>query len=493
MRQDQREQFLPVVSAVMATLGVTAFAKGADGFSVLSDGQDGLLEKKFGKTFVDTFMADLLDLEKEAGAVEGLLAHDTGRKEREQKDADLLAELKGRLDRLEEENKRLAAMESPDRPLMVATGTAAPKGFVPDMSMTHNRNYFASTGDAWTGDTTVDTEQLKKEFGKYVSAERMDIFRKLLGTTVSLQHMSTIVTDKFEVRATESAITSVLQTFTPEFTPKGKTKFTPMVIRQYPMKINVEIYPSDIINDVLGYLYDEGMEPKDMPIVRYIVMSLVKPKLDEEREQAFATGRYKEPVKGEDGHFKANDATEVCDGYLTQLVDLRQKGDTDITWLLPDVAALGEGAQLLEQVEKAVDSVSPLYKNKKMTIHADPDLVLKYSRAYRDKYPNTKNQDGRTVAVDYTNFTFAELDGMRGTGAFFITPKENFKHIMSRDPRGMSLRMTSDDYKAKVLGEWREGVGFWMKEAIFAYLPQGLCDSLKAQEQSVDAFGDEGI
>ena len=146
--------------------------------------------------------------------------------------------------------------------------------------------------------------------------------------------------------------------------------------------------------------------------------------------------------------------------------------------------------QLVADIESAVDEVSPKYKNKHLTIHADPDLILKYSRAYRDKYPNTKNEDGQKVKVDYTNFTFAGLEGMRGTGAFFITPKENFKHIMSRDPKNQKLRMATQDYEAKIYGEWREGCGFWIAEAIFAYLPETLVNEISP---AAEVTNEEGL
>ncbi|KAA6348352.1 hypothetical protein EZS27_004170 [termite gut metagenome] len=68
------------------------------------------------------------------------------------------------------------------------------------------------------------------------------------------------------------------------------------------MKINIEIIPSDVMDEIIGYLYDEILEPKDMPIVKYIIEKLVRPKLDEERERAFAIGRYKEPEKNEEGN-----------------------------------------------------------------------------------------------------------------------------------------------------------------------------------------------
>lgn len=477
---------LLVVSAVMSFLGVSAFAKDSDGRSVISAADQQKLTEKWGQVFTDAFVKDLAQLESDGTTAE--TAVKTVANEfaaQSQKDAQTIADLQAQIKTLKDENVKLAQLPGQGGEAIVKTeGDMEKKTFKPDMSLLHNKNYFAATGDAWTGDTTVDTTELKQEFGKYVTSDKLTIFQKLVGPITCTNYMSTIITDKFEVRASQASITSVLQTFTPRFTPKGKAKFTPMTIKQYPMKINVEVYPSDIINDVLGYLYDEKLEPKDMPIVRYIVEQLIKPKLDEDREIALVKGRYKEP-DASGSSYTPNEVNETCDGFLTQLCDLKKASDADVTWLLDDTASLGEGEQLLTEIEKAADQVAPLYKNKTMFIHADPDLILKYSRAYRDKYPNTKNQDGEKVKVDYTKFTFAPIEGMRGTGAFFITPKENFKHIMSRNPQNVNLRMTTDDYLAKILGEWREGVGFWIKEAIFAYIPDALVTELSPADLGV--------
>ena len=476
----RNSDLLLTVTAVMSFLGISAFAKDADGRSVLSAGDQQKLTEKWGQKFTDAFVKDLAELETDGitaeNAVKGVAAEF---ELQAKKDAETIAQLRNEVKALIGENAKLAKLPGEGgETVNDTTNGKMKKEFKPDMSLMHNKAYIAAaTGDVWTVDTTVDTNELKTEFGKYVSSDKLSIFQKLVGPISCTGYMSTIITDKFEVRASQAAIDSVLQTFTPKFTPKGKSNFTPMTIKQYPMKINVEIYPSDIINDVLGYLYDESLEPKDMPIVRYIVEQLIKPKLDEDRELALCKGRYKDPQQS-GSTYTPNKAEETCDGFVTQLCDLKKNSDTEVTWLLNGTASLGEGEQLLKQIDQAVDSVSPLYKNKTMFIHADPDLVVKYSRAYRDKYPTTKNEDGEKVKVDFSRFTFGAVEGMRGTGAFFITPKENFKHVMSRNPQNISLRMTTDDYAAKILGEWREGVGFWIKEAIFAYLPTTLVQEL---------------
>ena len=69
-------------------------------------------------------------------------------------------------------------------------------------------------------------------------------------------------------------------------------------------------------------MYDEQSSTlQAMPIVRYILSQLIFPKLDEEREQALATGRFKELTPDGQGNYTASKPSETMDGYLTQLVD----------------------------------------------------------------------------------------------------------------------------------------------------------------------------
>ena len=75
------------------------------------------------------------------------------------------------------------------------------------------------------------------------------------------------------------------------------------------------------------------------------------------------------------------------------------------------------------------------------------------------------------MKVDFSKFTFAPLEGMRGTGVFFITPKENFKHLRSKDPQATKIWMQGENYKVKIFAEWWEAVGFAIAELLFGYVP----------------------
>ena len=478
--------FAKVMSVVLSFLGISAFAKDKEGKSFLLPEQEKMLKDKYGDKFLESFKKDLADFERDGAAAETAVTEEvTAQLQAEQADnAKLLARIKS-LEEAERQFKAdIEAKEKEIEKLSKEPGNGAGEvrtevtgqeqmahRFKPDMSLAHNQWLDAAfKGAAYSGNTTIDTTELQREFGKYVSSERLQILKDLMGTTESIRYMSTIVTDKTEVRAMQSAIDSVLQQFVPYWTPKSKSTFTPLTIKNFKCKINVQIKPSDIMEDILGYLYDENLDPKDMPIVRYILYQLIFPKLAEEREQALAVGVYKENSVSQDGG-TASAALDCMDGYVTQLKALKTAENEKVTWLLDGTALSTDGETLLSQIDQAVDQVKPLYRNKTMFVHADPDLVIKYSRAYREKYPWLKNQDGEKVKIDFTNFTFAPLEGMRGTGVFFITPKENFKHLMSKDPQRTSIRMETNHYNVDIMAEWWEACGFWLAEAIFAYIP----------------------
>lgn len=367
------------MSVVLGFLGISAFAKDEKGKSILLSSQEEELKNKYGAVFVEAFKKDLAEFEKDGRNAESAVTDEvrTQLEGERDKNAQELAEARKALTELkakvEAQEKDIASKDAqiakmakepaPDAGQQVA-GDKNEMGsnFKPDMSLAHNRYLDAAfKGAAYSGNSTIETTELQKEFGKYVSSERLEILKGLMGTTESTKYMSTLVTDKTEVRAQQAAVDSVLQQFVPKWTPKGKSKFTPLTIKNYKCKINVPITPSDIMEDILGYLYDENLKPEDMPVVKYILYQLIFPKLDEEREVALAIGEFKETSAVKDGD-AATDANDVMDGYVTQLKKLKKANNDKITWLL-DGEKL-EDATLLAQIDKAVSEVKPLYRKR---------------------------------------------------------------------------------------------------------------------------------
>lgn len=507
--------FKEVVASVLMFFGISAFSKDANGKSQLTDEQKKTLTDKFGAKFVESFMAELAKAEASGETFDEIVTAEMRLK---------LEALKAEMDRLKAQAQQLrdekAALEATiaklEKEPAADDGKKVPvndfeaqlKKAGVDLSLRHNRflaDYMqGKISAAYSGDTTIDTQELKQEFGKYVDNNRLEILKGLFGQTESTQYMSTVITDKTEVRANQaSVIGTVLQQFVPKWTPSGAAKFTPLTIKNFKCKINVSIIPSDIMEDIIGYMYDEQASTlQSMPVVRYILYQLIFPKLDEEREQALATGRFKEVTADAQGKYTASKPGETMDGYLTQLVDLYEDRETEgskgaaVRWL--QVGKQIDAAQknvraIVDAAVKEVADKYPLYAKKAMKVHIDPVLADAYRREYLEEYKWLKNQDGtHKNDIDFSNFTFAELEGLRGTGCFFITPKENFKHLMSHNPQNVTLRFQEQDYEVKIFGEWWEGTGFWMAEALFPYISPATATKLKDSNNDGVADG-EGV
>lgn len=497
-----KKEFKFVAGWVMSILGIQNFAKDENGKLFLTEEQKKRLSDKYGEQFVNGFTADLNKMQVDGQEVNLTL----NAEERLELDASRieLQNLKNRISSLETEKKAFQdTIQKLEKEPANPAGTKVPvnefeatlKKNGVNLALRHNRflaDYMqGKVSAAYSGDSTIDTQELKQEFGKYVDNNRLEILRGLFGQTESTQFMSTIITDKTEVRANQaSVIGTVLQQFVPKWTPSGAAKFTPLTIKNFKCKINVPIIPSDIMEDIIGYMYDEQASTlQSMPVVRYILYQLIFPKLDEEREQALATGRFKEVTPDAQGKYTASKPGETMDGYLTQLVDLYQARETEgskgaqVRWLQVGKQIDPEQKNVRTIVDAAVKEVSdkyPLYAKKAMKVHIDPVLADAYRREYLEEYKWLKNQDGtHKNDIDFSNFTFAELEGLRGTGCFFITPKENFKHIMSHNPQNVTLRFQEQDYEVKIFGEWWEGTGFWMAEALFPYISPATATKLK--------------
>jgi len=483
-------EFKEIIAGVLSTLGIKSFAKDEKGISILTKEQEAQLTEKWGDKFVRSFSEQLASSQAEKGAladteVQVALA---GLKAKNKENAaemasmrEQLAQAKAREEQLKvEKAEHEATIAKLSKDAVKGDGTKVEeknqgnmtkKGFKADMSLAYNKfyadKYYGRVTGEYAGSNTVDTANLQTEFGKYVTDDRLDVIQRMLIKTDSTSHMTTLITNKTEVRASTDVITSVLQSFVPKWTPKGKTTFTPLTIKNFKCKINVPITPSDIMESVFGYLYDENLTPEQMPIVKYILYQLVFPKLDEEREYALATGVYKENAATKDGD-NAGDATNAMDGYITILCRELLKDKTAVNFL-PNTDAITD-KNVIAKVQALCDLFKPVYKKSDMPIFVDPDLLTLYKKARRAQYPNLQLSDDDVVKIEDRNAHFEELEGMRGTGCFFSTTSDNFKHLMSQDPQNVKINMQVENYDVKIFGEYWEGTGFWLADAIFAFV-----------------------
>lgn len=330
--------------------------------------------------------------------------------------------------------------------------------------------------------SSINVDELYTEFGTYLSntAANLAIKHMLTAKTKSQEYMTTKMAIT-EYRAAKGVITNVVQQYIAKWTPLGDSTFTPLTIKNRRHKINVGITPDDINDSWLSYLYDEQLTPDQMPVTRYIIEKMLRPKIEENIELLLiATGVYEELSNVNEGD--AGQTTgKSMDGYITLLNSMAESETTKANFWLPSMSIEDGGIGEVLSDENIVDAVeaysdwledkAPLYAKAGMNIFIDPKLYKKFKRKYRELYVATKNEDANKDTPDFSNLTFVPLEAMRGTGVWFSTPKDNFIRLIHKNAAGAEtkLNMQVHNYEVRVFGEFWLGVGFLMEELVFAY------------------------
>lgn len=344
------------------------------------------------------------------------------------------------------------------------------KSYSINQKLYHNKVAAAELGyqpAPYLTDPSISVTDLKTEFGNYYVGSQRDIIRGLYAKTETMNYMTTKMTDESVWRASHEVITSVVQQFSSKWTPLGSTSFTPIEITMRRHKINVPITPADIIDSWIAFLYDEQLEPKDMPITKYIIEKMIMPQAESDRElKLIGKGEFTAL-----GTVSTNDAGQATgkgmDGFMTILRKLYEDTDNKVNWVKLGVIT---ASNVIDKMNTFADAIPELLGSTPMNTFMSVQMRKLYKRTYQATYPNTKEVDKNDEMIDFSNLTIKALPSMSMLNSFFATTKENFIRLRGKNDGASRMWMQAQDYDVKVFAEWKEAVGFAVQEAITAYI-----------------------
>jgi len=475
--------FNKIKLTVLSILGLAAFNM-KDGKVHFSDEEQAKLKDQFGDDFIQKFSATLekelsdTSAQDQAASMEKLMESmkaENARQIEANKVAmqqELAAKLTAQASEYDAKIAKLSGKAEEDQTKKEIPEGGNKVGFKINAKHRHNSYVKAMMGGGLEADVmmagdTIDVDDLKSEFGTFLSQQDKPILKALTQKTETMMHMTTKVAIT-EWRASRALIDSVVQQFSSKWTPLGAADFTPITIVNRRHKINVPITPDEINDSWLSHLYDESLTPEQMPITKYIINELILPKVEEDRElKLIANGVYT-AFGGAVSTDDAGQATGLSmDGFITQLIALYEdKANNNVNFISAGPITT---SNIVDSVESFVDSLDPLYARKSMNIFCGDTFYKGYKRAYRDLFPTTKNDD-KSDMVDFSLQKLQPLPSMAGYGHFFTTPKENFVRLTHKNQGANKIWMQGQDYDVKVFAEWWEGCGFAIEEAIYAYI-----------------------
>jgi hypothetical protein len=305
----------------------------------------------------------------------------------------------------------------------------------------------------------VIVTDIVKEYGAYYlnsGQNRARLLTLLLFGRETTKIAREIKTDNTVFQLAESNITSLVQPFQKQWTPKGDITFVPNPIQLFNLKVDMDIYPDDIEDNWLGFLASESQSRAEWPLIRYIMEEHLIKKIEEDLElKEYYKGVYAKPAVGTAG------ATGTSINGLKYLL----QHNTKVNRLEMDPL---EASVIYDQLEEAFEQIAEEYQHTKMLICVAPKwrrafLKDKRSQGYYDL--SSPNQIDDTL--DFSPAKVKALPSMIGTDDLFITPEANLLHITKKGKNAAKFKVEESKRCVSIMTDWWEGFGFGLNEVVW--------------------------
>lgn len=308
--------------------------------------------------------------------------------------------------------------------------------------------------------TEINTDFIVEEYGRIYQqrGQGMDrIKRALIQKAVTLEKYAThkrLTDDIYEMANDE--FQPVLQPFRVPFEPKGGVKFHPNKIVLQHIKVDLQFSPDQIIDSWLGFLEGDGVKREQWPITKYMIEVYLKQQIDYDREvNAVYYG-----VRDDAGTVPST----CMDGIRKHLIDGANSQYpvnviSGIRRLQPDTC--------FDQVEAFSKKIKGIYRNVPIIICVSQD----YERCFlENKRANgfywLHGPEDLNASVDFTKQVVMGLPSMgEECGDIFAFVRGNLLWCTRKDKFNFDVQKI--DRYVKVLGDWREGIGFGVNKMVW--------------------------
>ena len=313
----------------------------------------------------------------------------------------------------------------------------------------------------------IDVSDIVSAYGSYYLNEGQNMDRlktQLRRKSVTPSYARPLIVDGELYRMANTKLTAVVQQFQKAWTPKGDLELTPNEIRLRRMKIDLALYPDDVVSSWAGFLADLDEPARaQWPLIRYMLEKDVIPQKEHDMEMnAYWGGEYAAPTPG-----TAGSAAASMDG-LKKLLDT---GITGSTMNAVTLSAAPTAATMFDAVEEFSDNISELVRATPTTIFMSELKVRQYLRDKRNTHGTDVNYESGKLTVDFSDrIKIVGLPSMDGSEYIWATPDDNFLYL--RRSNGMNTPKV-EELKREVflMTDWYEALGFAYDGLVFVYKP----------------------
>ncbi len=312
--------------------------------------------------------------------------------------------------------------------------------------------------------SVVITEVLAEYEAHYLKGEQnaqrlMSLFRQRTATPSVAKK---IMTGSTIWQGATSEMTSAVQAFQKQFTPKGDVEFKPSPIPLYHMKADFSCWPDEISESWLGFFEDlEDNERKNWPLIRYIMEMELLPQIQQDLEMScYYKGVAVAPTPGTAGL-----TLDAMQGLRQILRDGRTAGKVISLNSIGTVTA----SNIFDKVEEIVDDLDQALEGVPILLKMSPYWVRKYLRDKRNTHGTDVNYDSNKLSVDFfDNVKIVGLPSMAGTDDIVLTPAVNFKHV-TRTSSKKKFIVEGRQREVLAHNDWWEGIGYHYQNMVYYY------------------------
>ncbi|MGI4866149.1 MAG: hypothetical protein ACRYFZ_19650 [Janthinobacterium lividum] len=323
--------------------------------------------------------------------------------------------------------------------------------------------------------TTLTIDSILDEYGRHYIAGGQNVARLIQRAFIAAQTESlfgSIVTDDTQYRMAKTQLGRILQAFQTGWTPIGDIEATPVVLSQFPMKVDLEMTPDAIEASWLGFLADGDLDRSKWPLIRWLIEAHILPQIQEDYElNEVYLGKYVAPTKG-----VAAAPGTAMNGIRT--IINQGIADSHITPII--LGAIPADPQAFcDYVEAFARGFNIRYKGRAMPICMNTTLAERYARGRQAKYGRDSNFNSPKpiiagngdeivrIPVEFTNHYVVGLPSMGTSSKLWATPDDNRKKLTKKSVNEKMVRIESAKREVAIFTDYYKGVGFPLLEAVF--------------------------
>ncbi len=268
-----------------------------------------------------------------------------------------------------------------------------------------------------------------------------------------------IPTENTKLEKASAEITSVIQRYQTQFTPKGDTAFEPRSIDLHKIKVDASANPDEIEQSWLGFLASDKQSRKDWPFPKYWIEQLIMPQVQEDLLlDAYFNGELGTITPG-----TATASTAVMNGMKKVINDHITAGDiVPIVTGAPDADAV----TYADQVHDFWEAIPEKFKRSIKSIQMSPALARRYYDGMRIKWNMGYDQIDRTLIRD-TKVEIIGWDAQIGSNKIWCTVDKNAAMGFKKPGNDMIFKVEEARRTVDAMTDFYKGVGFFIPEFAF--------------------------